>query len=350
MRKKLSDIALNITEPEYRKMPELSYSMLSRFQSVGYDITKLEEKQESPSLRFGSQVDTLLTEKDAEKSYREHYFVAQIPKLKQEHEERVKNLYKLCGTEHAVIADIPQENLNQFLMTTGFWADPKYKMETRLKKFLEQPVEQYYSALSQAGGRIIIPYEEYERVIACVTALRTSPATEMYFNEPKDDDIEIYYQLKMVANLNGIDYRCMYDVIVVIHSKKLIIPVDLKTSLSCEEKDFYRNFVKYHYQLQSRLYVRILEQNLRNDDYFKDFKILNYRFAFCNAVSVNPLVWEFEDTFKKGTLYYGKNKTIVMPDPEDLGLALREFLDTNAVPAMPEVRLRNSLVKFLNLM
>ena len=41
--KSLKEIALQIDEPTYRKMPELSYSMLSRFQSVGFDIDKLQE-------------------------------------------------------------------------------------------------------------------------------------------------------------------------------------------------------------------------------------------------------------------------------------------------------------------
>ena len=41
-------------------------------------------------------------------------------------------------------------------------------------------------------------------------------------------------------------------------------------------------------QLQARLYSRILRANLDKDDYFKDFKILNYRFIFCNRDSCTP--------------------------------------------------------------
>ena len=35
--------------------------------------------------------------------------------------------------------------------------------------------------------------------------------------------------------------------LIVFHDKKLIIPIDLKTSCSCEEKDFYLNWLKWHY-------------------------------------------------------------------------------------------------------
>ena len=51
--KSLKEIALQIDEPAYRKMPELSYSMISKFQSVGFNLDKLQESVSSPSLTFG---------------------------------------------------------------------------------------------------------------------------------------------------------------------------------------------------------------------------------------------------------------------------------------------------------
>ena len=40
--KSLKEIALQIDEPTYRKMPELSYSMISKFQSVGFNFDNLQ--------------------------------------------------------------------------------------------------------------------------------------------------------------------------------------------------------------------------------------------------------------------------------------------------------------------
>ena len=60
--KELSDISLHITEPEYRQRPELSYSTLSRYESLGFDgLDHLFDKLDTPSLTHGSIVDTLLT-------------------------------------------------------------------------------------------------------------------------------------------------------------------------------------------------------------------------------------------------------------------------------------------------
>ena len=136
--------------------------------------------------------------------------------------------------------------------------------------------------------------------------------------------------------------------LIVIHDKKLIIPIDLKTSCSCEEKDFYLNFLKWHYQLQSRLYVRILRANLDKDEYFKDFKILNYRFIFCNKDSCSPLVWEFAETHSKGTLYFGRHKQIGLPDPEDLGKELFLFFSSGQKIEEPLIANRNSLDSWIN--
>ena len=52
--KSLKEISLQIDEPTYRKMPELSYSILSRFQSVGFNIDKLQESVSSPSRSYPS--------------------------------------------------------------------------------------------------------------------------------------------------------------------------------------------------------------------------------------------------------------------------------------------------------
>ena len=61
--KELIDISLPITEPEYRQRPELSYSTLSRYESLGFDgLDRLFDKVESSSLLFGSCVDCLTTD------------------------------------------------------------------------------------------------------------------------------------------------------------------------------------------------------------------------------------------------------------------------------------------------
>ena len=92
MRKSLADISWLVDEPTYRKDPALSYSTLSKYEREGFEhLDTLFEKVESPSLLFGSCVDTLLT--DGEKAFDDNYFVSDIPKITPSAEPVVKEIY-----------------------------------------------------------------------------------------------------------------------------------------------------------------------------------------------------------------------------------------------------------------
>lgn len=346
--KSLKEIALQIDEPTYRKMPELSYSIISRFQSVGFDIDKLQESLSSPSLVFGSAVDAIIT--GGKEEFDKTFMVVDLPNIPESASNCVKVIWNKYKDTHKHLNEIPIDILNTELQLNGFWPNNRYSAQARINGFFKNPVENYYQINYISENKTIINTELHTQILQAVNALKTSSATKDYFAEdnPWDNSIERLYQLKFRADLNGVGYKCMMDECIVLHDKKLIIPIDLKTSCSCEEKDFYINWLKWHYQLQSRLYVRILRANLDKDEYFKDFKILNYRFIICNKDSYSPLVWEFKETHSKGTLYYGRHKQIGLPDPEDLGKELFLFFSSGQKPKELLISDRNSLDNWLN--
>lgn len=346
--KSLKEIALHIDEPTYRKMPELSYSILSRFQSVGFNIDKLQESVSSPSLTFGSATDAIIT--GGQEEFERNFMVVDLPNIPDSASNCVRIIWNKYKDTYKHLNEIPMDILNTELQLNGFWPNSRYSAQARINGFFKNPVEDYYQLNYIAENKSIITTELYRQILQAVNALKTSPATKDYFAEdnPWDNSIERLYQLKFRADLNGVGYRCMMDECIVLHDKKLIIPVDLKTSCSCEEKDFYFNFLKYHYSLQARLYSRILRANLDKDEYFKDFKILNYRFIFCNKDTCSPLVWEFAETHSKGTLYLGRHKQIGLPDPEDLGKELFLFFSSGQKPNELLIADRNSLDSWIN--
>lgn len=346
--KSLKDISLQIDEPTYRKMPELSYSIISKFQSVGFNTDKLQEKVSSPSLTFGSAVDSILT--GGQEEFDNNFMVVDLPNVPESANNCIRILWNKYKDTYKHLRDIPADTLNTELQLNGFWPNNRYSAQARINGFFKNPVEDYYQLNYIAENKTIINTDLQSQIFNAVSTLKTSSATKEYFAEsnPWDNNIERLYQLKFKAILNGVPYKCMMDECIVIHDKKIIIPIDLKTSCSCEEKDFYFNFLQWHYQLQARLYYRILRDNLDKDDYFKDFKILNYRFIFCNKDTCNPLVWEFEDTQKVGTLYYGRHNQIGLPDPEDLGKELFLFFSSGQKPEELLIADRNSLNKWIN--
>ena len=348
--KSLKEISLQIDEPTYRKMPELSYSILSRFQSVGFNIDKLQERVTSPSLVFGSAVDALIT--GGQEEFDRNFIVVDLPNIPDSASNCIKIIWDKYKDTYKCLKDIPTDTLNTELQLNGFWPNNRYSAQARINGFFKKPVEEYYQLNYIAENKSIINKELYEKILEAVSALKTCPATKDYFTEPNpwNNNIERLYQLKFRADLNGIGYKCMMDECIAIHDEKIIIPIDLKTSCSCKEEEFYFNFLKYHYSLQSRLYVRILRANLDKDEYFKDFRILNYRFIFCNKDSCSPLVWEFKETHSKGTLYYGRHKQIGLPDPEDLGKELYLFFSSGQKPEEPLLTERNLLDSWIDLL
>lgn len=321
-KKSLRDISWQVTEPEYRADPALSYSTLSRYEREGFNnLDKLFERIESPSLTFGSAVDTLLT--GSEKEFNEQFFVAQLDNpLSDTLITITKKLFDTWKDEHTNIKDISDDKLIETISDISWnnhWQD-----KTRAKK-IKEDCAAYYKLLYLSEGKTILNTYIYQDVINTVDRLRSADSTRFYFEQDNifDDNIERLYQLKFKATFNNVDYRCMSDLLVVIHDKKLVVPVDLKTSYK-PEWDFYKSFVEWRYDIQGRLYWRIIRYNMDQDPYFKDFKLADYRFIVANRKTLTPLVWLFEGTQKIGEIVTKDN--VILRDPFTIGEELNSYL------------------------
>ena len=325
MRKSISELSLNITEEEYRADPALSYSTLAKFERGGFnELEHLFDKVESPSLTFGSAVDSLLT--GGEKEFNDRFIVAEFPAIADSIVNIIKALHRIHSDNYRSLTLIPDSVMLAIIDEHKY--QPNWKPETRCKVIKEKG-EEYYTLLTLAEDKTILDTQTYQDVLNAVDALKTSESTKDYFfdNNPFNPDVEGFYQLKFKATLNGIDYRCMFDRINVYHNLKVIQPIDLKTSYK-KEWDFYKSFIEWNYQIQNRLYYRILKEVLSKDPYYKDFKILPYKDIVVNRYSLTPLVWDCDFTFTVGTLRFGENNQIIMRDPEEIGRELSQYLST----------------------
>ena len=343
--KSLKDISWLISEEEYRKDSALSYSTLARFEREGFNnIDKLFDRIETPSLTFGSAVDAYIT--GGEDEFLDNFFQADFPELSDANITIVKTLFKNCSSKYTNLNDIPNEII---IDCTNFYKyQLNWKPETRAKVIKEKGSE-YYRLLWLAKNKTILNTKEYQDVMNSVRALKDSDATKFYFapNNPFDN-IERFYQLKFKATLEGIDYRCMADLIIVDHDNKTIQPVDLKTS-SHTEWDFFKSFIDWRYDIQARLYWRIIRYVTSLDDTYKDYTVLPYKFIVVNKRTLTPLVWDFNQTQQEGILVMGKSNNIVLRDPEDIGRDLKYYLDNKPkVPKMINIDKGNNLVYWIN--
>ena len=149
--KSLRDISWDVTEDQYRADSALSYSTLSRFNREGFDnIAHLFDKTESPSLLFGSVVDTLLT--GTEKEFEDRFFVADFPELPDKQREIVESIFHAAkpGESWDKITDIV---ILEYLLANNY--QPNWKQETRIKVIREAGRE-YYDLLTLAERKTVI--------------------------------------------------------------------------------------------------------------------------------------------------------------------------------------------------
>ena len=348
-RKSLRSISWDVSEETYRADSALSYSTLARYEREGFNnLDTLFDRLETPSLGFGSAVDAIIT--GGQEEFDERFMVAEFPSTPDSITKIVKSLFSQYGDSYRSLITIPDDVIIKETEYQSYQMN--WKPETRAKVIKEKGAD-YYNLLFIAGSKTILDTQTYQDVCNAVRALKESKSTQFYFAEdnPFEPDIERFYQLKFKACLEGIEYRCMFDELVIFHDTKKIQPLDLKTSCKKldREWDFPSHYIEWGYQLQNRLYVRILQDVISKDEYFKDFKILPYKDIIIFRGSSTPLVWDIPFTFEKGTLYFGKNKQIEMRDPEEIGKELSSYLSSRPkVPMGIEEAKSNDLIKWLN--
>lgn len=303
--KSLYDISWKVSEEEYRADPAYSYSTIARFNREGFNnLDKLFDKLETPSLLFGSLVDTLLT--DGQEEFDRRFEVADFPVLSDALIQITRSLFNSFNTQYRSINDIPDNIIAEIGEQNNYYANAKYA-SYRIRKIREECAE-YYNLLFLSTDKTLVSTTDYQDALKCVDTLKNNPSTKWYFEDNNPfDDVQRFYQLKFKGEFEGIPLRCMADLLILDAKNKVIIPCDLKTS-SKKEWDFYKSFIEYNYFIQSQLYWYIIRQNLDKDPIFKDYKLLDYRFIVINRYNLKPLVWEYENTQCAVDINYGNNK------------------------------------------
>ena len=327
-RKTLYDLSWQVSEEEYRADKAYSYSTLAKFNREGFDnLDKLFDRVETPSLLFGSIVDTLLT--DGQEEFDKRYEVAEFPNISDNLIQVARSLFNTCHEEYRKIDLIPDSIIADTGEACGYYANPKYA-QYRIKKIKEECSE-YYNLLFLSMDKTLVSTGDYQAAQNCVDILRNNRMTKWYFEQdnPFNHDIERFYQLKFKGEYEGIPLRCMADLIIVDNKNKVIIPCDLKTS-SKPEWRFYKSFIDWNYFIQSQLYWYIIRQNLDKDEVYKDYKLLNYRFIVINRNSKKPLVWEYSDTQAITTCVYGKNGQYECRNWREIVKELHHYMTDNS--------------------
>lgn len=129
------------------------------------------------------------------------------------------------------------------------------------------------------------------------------------------------------------------------HSAKTVFPCDVKTTSKPEEL-FFKSYLQWNYNIQSRNYWRLIRAAMDADPYYKDFKLADYRFLVVNRNTLTPMAWLDTKTQAVGTVTYKTQSgyTYKIRDPYEIGLELIRY--KNEQPSYPfEAKFLNNITK-----
>ena len=266
---------LNMSETEYRNDPAVSYSLLKDLDTIGPSVLVMDSiKKESQAFDFGNLVDDLLTDsKDIENKY----FMGEITKptgQQLELADEVINTFfsSIQMSKHAILEIADRMKL--FGSTKN--------IEKRIAQFDNEVFWSYLEVMDANRGKIVLDRVSYNNALELVGTFKTHPFTKDIF---KEDDREKVYQLKLFAEIYGVNTKGMLDLVTINFKDKTIQPIDIKTGENWPGS-FPFNFIRNKYYLQGGLYSRLLFIN------YPDFKILPFIFIYGSSKMTSyPLLW-----------------------------------------------------------
>ena len=288
-----------LSEKQYRGLKDrLSYSAIKTFDTdrkkfySEFVLGESRKESESVSTLLGSLVHCLLAEQNFEDKF--HLLSAIEPKGQMK--ELVDALFK--RTVKSLVDGKPSEDF--ITLFTDAVQEVKYDgagKEVAFKgKDLEKIVvlfegtdaEIYYKELLQTIGKSVVTVSLVTKAEQIVEKLRGHSYTYEYANARTGGSIDVFNELTILFEIDGVPYKSMVDKVIVDHETKTITPLDWKTSWDSEEPQ--RAYLKFGYYLQAGLYDYAL-RTWAEEHNLTDYTLLPMKYIFCDTAGfATPVV------------------------------------------------------------
>lgn len=298
----INDHNLQIPEQEYRDLELPSYSMLASISKHGVDVVN-GVKSVGFVLKFGSLVDDMCFDTTVLKT---KYFAGAAPKNPT---KNVKDI--LDALLDTITAPVGSNNVTQGILGRGKKGQiitdniDDYKQQVcdiatslgvyknySIDKTMEavKKGEDYFKDKLNARGKILIKPEMWQRAYETAQTLITHTFSSKYFDHTVEG-VEIIYQYKFLAEVNGVKCKGMLDCVLIDHNEKKIYPVDLKTGESPAEK-FNEVILLHKYYIQGALYKEALRNIVANDPDLEGYSVEEFEFLYISKLNpYKPVVW-----------------------------------------------------------
>jgi len=286
-------IVKELTEPEYRALPNLSYSMLA---GLSKDPANINNKIKlTSSLIYGSVVDCLLF--DGKEEFDKRFAIMDHNPPTDQIKEIVDIVYEKHNNskdsffynKNATLKSYPEEIVTA-ARQIGYGGS-NWKNETISNKVIKEGGSKYWEFLIELGDdKIMVDSWMYERAINSVYTLTNHPFTKKYL-VPEHDDIEIVFQLPIIWKYMQYDCRSLLDILYIDHKEKKIIPIDLKTTFG-DVLEFESSYLKWNYYIQASFYTKSVSYLKLKYPHLLNYTIEPFRFMVISSNNTyKPIVW-----------------------------------------------------------
>jgi len=298
----------NLSEKDYRKLDKLSYSALKDYCKSRRTFVKkyiLKEKiedSESEYLRLGDLTDFLITRPND--NIDDKFAVISVNRGSGQVWDLEENLWKVtlknldsennCTKE---FIDIFTEafNLTKYDFSGNEIAFKGKTLEKALELFVGSNAEQLYKERRESFGKTVVSMNELDLANKLKDEVFNTPWTNRLLSNGNPNE-ELFLQVTHEYEVDGLEFKSMFDVIRVSEKNKTLKVWDIKTTYDSELFEY--NFLKNYYYIQAGLYeLGVIDWATKNgfDGYvvhFQGFIVLDTSF------NNKPVIYEIPSTDK----------------------------------------------------
>lgn len=223
------------------------------------------KKEESYSLTLGTVIDQLLTNSEEAK---ENIKVGNVPTGQLL--VFINELAKTVGKNYE-IAYKALEAKNG--------GSVRSKIDTFIKN--SEEFEGYYNSLVN-NNITLIDGKTMDLAKQRVNELKLNPYTSLIVNVESSENIDVYYQLALYYEWQGIPIKGALDKVIVDHKNKRVTLVDFKTSSNYS--DFEGSCLKYNYFRQASFYTYLIKFWMEEQG-IEDYSINDFLFVIISTIS-----------------------------------------------------------------
>lgn len=156
------------------------------------------------------------------------------------------------------------------------------KLETVIAKY--EPFKPYTEFLINRENKHVLSIEQSSKAHKIVEELKMNKYTAPFVNAKADETHEVHNQLELYNNWEQdgvvLSLKGALDRVLVSHEKKIIQPIDFKTSFNVLQFD--HSYFKYRYYRQASYYTYLLAR-WAEERGLGDYKIPNFMFVVCST-------------------------------------------------------------------